>query len=85
MTEEAPDIEQQLIDFGNTAKAIPYYAVFKPGEKPHHFDGNFLTIGARGFLKTAGIDADQKTPWINKVSEEEIATRPLPPITGASN
>lgn len=83
MTQSAPDIEQQLIEFGNTAKAIPYYAVFKPGEKPHHFDGNFLTIGSKGFLETAGIALDQ-APALTKVSDE-IVTEPLPSLTGASN
>ena len=55
MTDDAPDIESKLVEFGNTAKAIPYYAVFRPGEEPHHFDGNFVTVGAKGFLDRAGI------------------------------
>lgn len=63
MTEDAPDIESKLVEFGNTAKAIPYYAVYRPGkEEPHHFDGNFVTVGAQGFLTKAGISADAQTP-----------------------
>ena len=58
MTEEAPEIEAKLIEFGNTAKAIPYYAVFRPGKAPHHFEGNFAAVGAKGFLEKAGIDAN---------------------------
>jgi len=67
MTHDAPDIEDKLIEFGNTAKAIPYYAVYRPDSEPHHFDGNFLTVGARGFLDRAGIEA-ARNPAITNVS-----------------
>lgn len=76
MTNEAPEIEQTLIDFGNTAKAIPYYAVYRPGKEPHHFDGNFVTAGAKGFLKTAGInagaDSEAKLNNVNGETSEDV-------------
>ncbi len=35
-----------LVELGNTAKAIPYYAVFLPNRsEPIHFDGVFFTPG----------------------------------------
>ena len=55
MTEESEEIDNKLVEFGNTAKAIPYYAVYRPDEAPHHFDGNFVADGAKGFLDRAGI------------------------------
>ena len=58
MTESDEEIEGKLVEFGNTLKAIPYYAVYRPGKQPHHFDGNFVTVGAKGFLDRAGIASD---------------------------
>lgn len=55
MTEDNAEIDNTLIGFGNTAKAIPYYAVYRPGKDPHHFPGNFSAVGAKGFLETAEI------------------------------
>ena len=86
MTNEAPEIEQTLIDFGNTAKAIPYYAVYRPGKEPHHFDGNFVTAGASGFLKTAGIAAGSGNEIeLNKVNgEKRESSESLEPIVSTS-
>jgi hypothetical protein len=67
MTHDAPDIEEKLIEFGNTAKAIPYYAVYRPGQAPHHFDGNFVTVGAKGFLERAGIIASGEPAKVSVV------------------
>lgn len=71
MTEDNIDIENKLVEFGNTAKAIPYYAVYRPGEAPHHFDGNFVTVGAKGFLDRAGIVSNKP------LADGELATRPF--------
>ncbi|QEG22818.1 hypothetical protein [Mariniblastus fucicola] len=76
MTKDAPEVENKLVEFGNTAKAIPYYAVFRPGEEPHHFDGNFLTVGAKGFLDTAGISWSEVTP-LNQVKGKDTPNAEL--------
>ena len=35
-----------LVELGNSATAIPYYAMFRPGAEPVHFNGVFLTAGS---------------------------------------
>ncbi len=83
MTNEAPEVEQRLVDFGNTAKAIPYYAVFRPGKEPLHFDGNFFTVGAKGFLERAGIDASAGEIELNKVKGEDQPAAKLDQLPSA--
>ena len=40
----SPEVDQLLVELGNTQTAIPYYAIFSPGLKePIHFGGNVLT------------------------------------------
>ena len=83
MTDDAPDIEAKLIEFGNTAKAIPYYAVFRPGEEPHHFDGNFVTVGSRGFLDRAGILSTDAS--LESADTKVADTKVKPVAAGVSN
>ena len=40
---ENPAVDQLLTELGNRAGGIPYYAVFRPGKEPIHFNGVFLT------------------------------------------
>lgn len=75
MTEDNLAIENKLVEFGNTAKAIPYYAVYRPGEEPHHFDGNFLAGGAKSFLETAGIVVDE--PLEGQLASEPFSAAAL--------
>jgi hypothetical protein len=72
MTEENAEIEETLVGFGNTALAIPYYAVYQPGKDPHHFAGNFTAVGAKGFLETAGVS------YSNSPSQNQIEAKDKP-------
>ena len=38
-----PAVDQLLIELGNSAKAIPYYAIYQPGKPPVHFEGYFMS------------------------------------------
>ncbi len=41
---ESPEVNALLKELGNTATAIPYYAIYAPGlDEPIHFGGNILT------------------------------------------
>ena len=70
MTNDNSEIDNTLVGFGNTAKAIPYYAVYRPGEAPHHFPGNFSAVGSKGFLETARISLSTSSDP-NKVEGKE--------------
>ena len=41
-----PDVDALLEELGNSATAIPYYALFRPNQQPVHFNGVFLTPGS---------------------------------------
>jgi hypothetical protein len=41
-----PDVDALLEELGNSATAIPYYALFRPNQEPVHFNGVFLTPGS---------------------------------------
>lgn len=84
MTDDAPDVEDKLIEFGNTAKAIPYYAVYRPGEAPHHFDGNFVAAGAKGFLDRAGISPSEAST-VKSVKGEGLAKPGVKTVADASS
>ena len=44
--DKMPGVNELLKQLGNTATAIPYYAIYSPGwDKPKHFGGNLLTHG----------------------------------------
>lgn len=45
--DKSPEVNELLKELGNTATAIPYYAIFSPGtNSPDHFGGDFvLTAG----------------------------------------
>jgi thiol:disulfide interchange protein len=44
--DKMPGVNELLKELGNTATAIPYYAIYSPGwEEPVHFGGNVLTAG----------------------------------------
>lgn len=45
-SQEAPEVDALLVELGNSATAIPYYAMFRPKEEPVHFNGVFLTAGS---------------------------------------
>ncbi len=45
-----PAVDQLLLKLGNSAKAIPYYAVYTPGsDEPFHFQA-FYTTGPGAFI-----------------------------------
>ena len=48
-SQEAPEVDELLVELGNSATALPYYAMFRPGADPVHFNGVFWT--ARSFLE----------------------------------
>ena len=38
---DSPEVDQLLLELGNSSKAIPYYALLRPDESPVHFNGVF--------------------------------------------
>ena len=45
--DKMPGVNELLVEYGNTAKAIPYYAIYSPGwDEPKHFGGTVLTPGS---------------------------------------
>ena len=42
-SQDSPEVDQLLLELGNSTKAIPYYALLQPDEKPVHFNGVYLT------------------------------------------
>jgi hypothetical protein len=40
---DSPEVDQLLLELGNSSKAIPYYALMQPGARPVHFDGVYLS------------------------------------------
>ena len=72
-TEPSPEIDNLLIEFGNSATAIPYYAVYRPNEEPVHFQGNFLS--PTGFMAKAGISIDGKAANLNQVKGSDTVNR----------
>ena len=79
------DVDALLEELGNSAKAIPYYALFRPNQKPVHFNGVFLTPGsfldrfaAEGvtFAESAGVASSE---------DNESAQRNSPAAVGAAN
>ena len=40
---DSPEVDQLLLELGNSSKAIPYYALMQPDSKPVHFDGVYLS------------------------------------------
>ena len=56
-----PAVDQLLIQLGNSAKAIPYYAIYKPGsDEPFHFQAFYAT---------------GPTPFIDQIKEEVESAR----------
>lgn len=44
--DKMPGVNELLKKLGNTATAIPYYAIYSPGwDEPRHFGGTALTPG----------------------------------------
>ena len=70
-TDPSPEIDNLLIEFGNTATAIPYYAVYRPDEEPVHFQGNFLS--PTGFMAKAGILTSKVSPKLTPVDGAKVA------------
>ncbi len=59
-------VDDLLRELGNTATAIPYYAVFSPGlEEPIHFGGNFLTATKVRQVVQEALDAAEASS-VNK-------------------
>lgn len=42
-SKDSPEVDQLLLELGNSSKAIPYYALMRPEERPVHFNGVFLS------------------------------------------
>ncbi len=42
-SKDAPEVDQLLLELGNSSKGIPYYALMRPDANPVHFNGVFLS------------------------------------------
>ncbi len=70
---KSPEVEQQLVELGNSQKAIPFYAIYAPGlDEPITFSG-IITSG--GVIK----ELEQFTQ-----DKAGLATRQPPVVTAAS-
>lgn len=49
---DSPEVDQLLLELGNSSKAIPYYALLQSDTSPVHFNGVFLSPGL--FLDQVG-------------------------------
>ncbi len=65
---KSTEVEQQLVELGNSQKAIPFYAIYAPGlDKPLTFSG---LITASGVIKELSQFTEQKSP--EKTSQKKI-------------
>lgn len=49
---KSPEVEQQLVELGNSQKAIPFYAIYAPGlDEPITFSGIITSGGVINELK----------------------------------
>ena len=56
-----PEVDALLSELGNSAGAIPYFAMFQPEKDPVHFDGCYLTPGSFiDRLVDEGVVLDEK-------------------------
>ena len=57
-SKDSPEVDQLLLELGNSTKAIPYYALMRPDESPVHFNGVFLSpslfLDQMGTVKSLG-------------------------------
>lgn len=69
--DKVEEVDELLRELGNTATAIPYYAVFAPGlPEPIHFGGNVLTPGTVRDVVERAVEVAGK--W--KAEQQELAT-----------
>jgi len=79
---ENPAVDQLLTELGNRAGGIPYYAVFRPGKEPIHFNGVFLSpdsfIDKIGRENLTGAAPDVTTPATGQQSGsmDDVAITP---------
>lgn len=80
----AEPVDRKLVELGNTAKAIPYYAVYVPGkEEPIHFappNGTFISSASLlDYLKGKGLDLKKDaSPKATASSGNETKTKFAP-------
>ena len=80
-----PDVDALLEELGNSATAIPYYALFRPHQEPVHFNGVFLTPGS--FLDRfaeEGVTFEESAVMASKQASQ-TAEGILPAPIGAAN
>jgi hypothetical protein len=64
--DKMPGVNDLLKKLGNTATAIPYYAIYSPGwDQPRHFGGNVLTPGKVKTIIEEALEAAGKSPQGN--------------------
>ncbi len=60
--DKMPGVNDLLKQLGNTATAIPYYAIYSPGwDQPRHFGGNVLTPGKVKTIIEEALQAADKS------------------------
>lgn len=65
-SKDSPEVDQLLLELGNSSKAIPYYALMRQDATPVHFNGVFLSPSL--FLDQIGT---VNTPKQNPVNFKE--------------
>ena len=70
-----PGVDDLLRKLGNSATAIPYYAIYSPGwDKPVHFGGTVLTGGrVKEIIDEAIKAAEQKAAAELEAAEQQAA------------
>ena len=61
---KSPEVEQQLVELGNSQKAIPFYAIYAPGlDEPITFSG---IITSSGVIKELRQFTEDKSAAANR-------------------
>lgn len=66
-SKDSPEVDQLLVELGNSSKAIPYYALMRPNTRPVHFDGVYLT--PQLFLNQLGMVTPAKGNGVESLVE----------------
>ncbi len=69
-----PGVDDLLRKLGNSATAIPYYAIYSPGwDKPVHFGGTVLTGGRVKEIIDEAIKAAEQQAAEQQAAEQQAA------------
>ena len=74
---KSPEVEQQLVELGNSQKAIPFYAIYAPGlDKPITFSG---------LITSSGVIKELSQFTEGKAGSASRPPQPVPPpVTSAA-